>query len=157
MATKTFALGSLALLAACAAKPPVVPPVAASQTIQLAPDDIVYKPAPPTMPAGVQLAVLEGDHKTTGLFSVRMKVPAGFTLAPHTHPADERVTIIEGAVSVGFGDTVDRAKLRSFAMGSYYLNPAGVAHYVLSDTGATLQITGMGPWKVDFLAAPHTD
>jgi quercetin dioxygenase-like cupin family protein len=155
MGTRTFALGSLALLAACTAKPPVTTaPQAASKPIQLAPGDILYKPAPPTMPAGVLLAVLEGDPRAPGLFSVRMKVPAGFTLPPHTHPSDERVTVIEGAVAVGFGDTIDREKVRSFEAGSYYLNPPGVPHYVLSEQGATLQITGMGPWQVDFLSPP---
>lgn len=142
------------LLAACHGSAPAHTAAAPRAPIQLAPGDVSFRPAPPNMPAGVQLAVLEGDPKQSGLFSVRMKLPAGFVLAPHTHPEHERVTVLEGAVAVGFGQTVERASLRGFEAGSYYLNPAGVAHYVLSDQGATLQITGMGPWQVDFLATP---
>lgn len=105
------------------------------------------------MPAGVQLAVLEGDPKASGIFSVRMKVPPGFVLPPHTHPSDERVTVLEGAVSVGFGPLFDAPSARTFSAGAYYVNPAGLVHHVRSEQGATLQITGLGPWQVDFIAA----
>jgi hypothetical protein len=119
--------------------------------IQHATSEIVFRPGPPNMPKGVELVVLEGDPKAEGMFTIRLKAPAGFALAPHTHPADERVTVLAGTVSVGFGNATDRAAAKSFGAGSFYLNPANVAHFVFSDEGATLQITGEGPWRVDFL------
>lgn len=144
-----------ALIALCActsrdAQPARVPRPGA--LIQLEPAAIVFQSAPPTMPAGVQLAVLEGDPKSSGIFSVRMKVPPGFTLPLHTHPSDERVTVLEGAVAVGFALQAGPAA-RTFNAGAYYVNPAGLPHYVTSEQGATLQITGLGPWKVDFVAS----
>jgi quercetin dioxygenase-like cupin family protein len=117
-------------------------------------NEIVFRPGPPNMPKGVEMVVLEGDPKREGMFTIRLKAPAGFALAPHTHPADERVTVLDGAVSVGFGNATDRNAAKSFAAGSFYINPANVAHYVFSDEGVTLQITGEGPWRVDFLPAP---
>ena len=114
---------------------------------------IVFRPAPPGMPPGVELAVLEGDPKSDGIFTLRLKAPAGFLLPPHTHPVDERVTVISGSVSVGFGSTVQKDQARAFPAGSFYVNPPGVPHYVFSDGGAVVQITGVGPWRVEPVAA----
>jgi mannose-6-phosphate isomerase-like protein (cupin superfamily) len=122
--------------------------------IQHTANEIVFRPGPPNMPKGVEMVVLEGDPKAEGTFTIRLKAPASFSLAPHTHPADERVTVLEGTVSVGFGSATDRTTAKTFGAGSFYLNPANVAHYVFSDEGATLQITGEGPWRVDFLQMP---
>lgn len=133
---KTFGSG-----AAHAPKPAIQQPANA----------IVFRPGPPTMPKGVEMVVLEGDPKAEGMFTIRLKAPAGFSLAPHTHPSDERVTVLDGTVSVGFGNAEDRSSAKAFPAGSFYINPANVAHYVFSDEGATLQITGEGPWRVDFL------
>lgn len=105
------------------------------------------------MPAGVEMAVLEGDPKASGMFTLRLKAPPGFLLPPHTHPVDERVTVISGTISVGFGSSVQRDQAKHFSAGSFYVNPPGVAHYVFSDQGAVVQITGMGPWRVQPLAA----
>jgi quercetin dioxygenase-like cupin family protein len=115
-------------------------------------DTIVFQPAPPSMPKGVEMVVLEGDPKADGMFTIRLKAPTGFALPPHTHPSDERVTVLAGSVSVGFGSATDRSAAKLFAAGSFYVNPANVAHYVFSDEGATLQITGAGPWRVDAVA-----
>lgn len=115
--------------------------------------EIVFRPAPANMPKGVEMVVLEGDPKAESMFTIRLKAPAGFALAPHTHPADERVTVLEGSVSVGFGPAADHSAAKSFPAGSFYVNPADVAHYVFSPEGCTLQITGQGPWRVDYLAA----
>lgn len=112
---------------------------------------IVFGAAPPSMPKGVQMAVLEGDPRAEGMFTLRLKVPAGFSLPRHTHPVDERVTVLEGSVSVGFGSASDPNDARTFGPGSFYVNPPGVPHYVSSEQGAVLQITGEGPWRVDLV------
>jgi hypothetical protein len=122
--------------------------------IQYPADTIVFGPAPPSMPKGVEMVVLEGDPKADGMFTVRLKAPAGFELKPHTHPTDERVTVLAGTVAVGFGSATDRSTAKSFPAGSFYINPAKVAHFVFSEEGATLQITGEGPWRVDLLPSP---
>lgn len=122
--------------------------------IQHPADSIVYRTAPANMPKGVEMVVLEGDPKTEGMFTVRLRAPAGFELKPHTHPSDERVTVLDGTVAVGFGSATDRGNAKRFPAGSFYVNPAHVAHFVFSEDGATLQITGEGPWRVDLLPAP---
>lgn len=115
---------------------------------------VVFRPAPPSMPKGVELAVLEGNPQAPGIFTLRLKAPPGFLLPPHTHPVDERVTVLSGSVAVGFGSRVERKSARSFGAGAFYVTPPGAPHYVFSDEGAVVQITGVGPWKVEPLAPP---
>jgi quercetin dioxygenase-like cupin family protein len=138
------------LLSACGAHGAAVSP---PQPIGIDVAEVRYAPAPPNLPKGVQMAVLEGDPKRAGMFTLRLRVPAGFSLIPHTHPAAERVTVLAGAVQVGFGTALDPAKTRTYPAGSFYINPPGLAHFVLSPRGADLQITAMGPWRADFLSA----
>lgn len=144
---RPLAIAALLLSLAAGANPP--------GTIQLLPQDVAWKPASPGMPAGTQIAVLEGDPKAAQWFTIRLKVPAGAVIRPHWHPRDERVTILSGAVAVGFGETVDAAAVKRFGPGGFYVNPAHSRHYVLFPEASVVQVTGVGPWEVHFLdAAP---
>jgi hypothetical protein len=97
------------------------------------------------------MAVLEGDPKQEMLFTVRFRTGSEFEMKPHWHPRNERVTILEGNVGVGFGDEIDRENVTWFGPGDYYVNANGAHHFVLADEPAVLQITGIGPWKANFL------
>lgn len=119
-------------------------------TIQLPPEKHVWVDAPQLMP-GVQMLVLEGSPKEKGLFTMRVRIPAGTRVEPHWHPREERVTILSGMAKVGFGDTWDEAKMTTFGAGSYYLNPPESHHYVLIVAETVMQITGMGPWELHYL------
>jgi quercetin dioxygenase-like cupin family protein len=94
------------------------------------------------------MAVLEGDPKSEQLFTIRVRTTEPFVLPPHTHPGNERVTVLEGALNVGFGDTVDKAESSRFETGDYYVNRAGAVHFVWSDEPMTIQLTGIGPWAI---------
>lgn len=126
--------------------------------VQVARGTEVWTEAPPSVPPGAKMAVLEGNPRAPGIFTIRMKVPAGYRLPVHTHPADERVTVISGSVHVGFGDAFDPASptVRTFPAGSFYVNPPAVRHYLWFDEQAVLQITGFGPWEVVY-ADPASD
>ena len=110
----------------------------------------VWKDAPPSMPKGTKIAVLEGDTKQPGLFTVRLKVPAGSVIAPHTHPRPERVTVLSGKVRVGFGKKVD-ASGTTFTAGGFYVNPANDPHFVVVDEESVLQLTCEGPWVLEYV------
>jgi hypothetical protein len=43
-------------------------------------DAIKWGPAPPVLPKGGQMAVLSGDPGKPGLFTVRLKMPAGYKI-----------------------------------------------------------------------------
>ncbi len=121
--------------------------------IQHAVEKMQWKAGPAALPPGTQLMVLEGDPKTEGLFTMRLKVPAGTRLPPHTHPRDERVTVLSGRVGVGFGEQFDEKVLRFFEAGSYYVNPAAAAHFVVFATESVVQITTFGPWAMQPVVA----
>jgi hypothetical protein len=97
------------------------------------------------------MAVLEGDPRKEVLFTARFRVSGAFEMKPHWHPRNERVTILEGTVGVGFGDAIDREAATWFGSGDYYVNASGAHHFVLADGPAVLQITGIGPWKAIYL------
>lgn len=92
-------------------------------TIQIDASKLVWTDGPAALP-GSRSAVLEGDPKTTGMFTMRLRMPAGTRVPPHWHPRPERVTILSGVVQVGFGDKWDDRALRSFHAGDFYVNPA---------------------------------
>ena len=41
------------------------------------------------------------------MYVVRLKVPAGYKIAAHTHPNDENVTVLSGSFNIGTGDKLD--------------------------------------------------
>jgi hypothetical protein len=114
-------------------------------------DEIAWVVCPPTLPAGCEMAVLEGDPKQEMLFTVRFRTGSEFEMKPHWHPRNERVTVLKGKVGVGFGDEIDRESVTWFGPGDYYVNAKDAHHFVLADGPAVLQITGIGPWKANFL------
>ena len=70
------------------------------------PDTVQWGPPPPFVAPGAQFAVLEGDPTaSSGNYTVRLKMPAGYRIAPHWHPLRENVTVISGTFKVGMGDT----------------------------------------------------
>ncbi len=116
--------------------------------IQWSVDALPWRPGPPTLPAGARVAVLEGNPSQPGIFTMRVQLPAGSRLAPHTHPRPERVTVLSGSVGVGFGEQVDGSAIRRFHAGDYYMNPPDVPHYVDIAETSVVQITGEGPWEI---------
>ena len=43
------------------------------------------------------------------MFTVRIKMPAGYVIPPHTHPKIERVTVLSGELGLAWGPTSTRA------------------------------------------------
>jgi hypothetical protein len=76
------------------------------------PNTIPYGPAPAFVPPGAQLAVLEGVPAAPGSdYTVRLKMPDGYRIAPHWHPRRENVTVILGTFKVGMGEiTLTKAR-----------------------------------------------
>jgi len=108
---------------------------------------VVWKDGPPTLPKGTKVAVLEGDSKQPGIFTMRLKIPAGTRIQPHWHPRPERVTVLSGAAEVGFGDVFDRKTTTHFGPGGFYVNPPQSHHYLYFPRDTVLQLTCEGPWE----------
>jgi uncharacterized RmlC-like cupin family protein len=116
------------------------------------PSQIKFGPAPPFVPPGAQMAVLEGDPSaSTGDFTIRVKMPAGYKIAPHWHPNRENVTVISGTLKVGMGDKFDAAHMSAFPAGSFaYLDPS-MHHYAMASGPTVIQIHGMSPVKFNYI------
>lgn len=115
-------------------------------------DQVKFGPAPPFLPPGAQLAVLEGDPMaSSGDFTIRLKMPDGYKVGPHTHPNRENVTVLSGTLKVGMGDQFDADKMMSFGAGSFaYLDPS-MHHYAGASGETVIQIHGMSPVKFNYI------
>ena len=116
------------------------------------PDNISWGPVPAFVPAGAQLAVVEGDPTaSTGDYTIRLKMPDGYRIAPHWHPKRENVTVISGTLKFGMGDRFEVDKMVGFPAGSFaYLDP-DMHHYVMASGETIVQIHGMSPVQFNYL------
>ena len=115
--------------------------------VMVTPSAVTWGPGPASVPAGAQAAVLEGDPAKAGLFTLRLKMPDGYKIAPHYHPADEHVTVFQGTFVMGMGEKFDQSAGRELAVGSF----ASDAHWdspLRVDQGrrTIVQLHGVRPW-----------
>jgi quercetin dioxygenase-like cupin family protein len=118
---------------------------------QVNPGGLKWGPAPPSLPRGAQAAVLAGDPQSAGMFTIRLRFPPGYAVAPHSHPTDEFVTVISGQVSLGMGSRMNRARASRLVPGGFVVAPANMNHYAFTRTGAVIQITAHGPFQVTYV------
>ncbi len=119
--------------------------------ILLTADEVKYQPAPTTLPPGAELAVLEGDPKKSGFVTFRIRIPEGYKIPPHWHPAFERVTVISGTFDFAMGEKFDESALKPYSAGSFFVMLPKMAHFAMSKSGATIQINTMGPWGITYV------
>jgi quercetin dioxygenase-like cupin family protein len=117
----------------------------------VSPQQIKWGPAPAVLPPGAEAAVLFGDPSKEGLFALRLKLPEGYSVPPHTHPVDEVVTVISGTFGLGMGEIADRGMAQPLPAGSFFALPPETAHYVFSDQETIIQISTIGPWGLTYV------
>jgi quercetin dioxygenase-like cupin family protein len=117
----------------------------------IAPEEIEWGAAPPSLPPGAEAAVLFGDPAKEGLFALRIKLPAGYAIPPHMHPAEEIVTVVSGAFKLGMGETADPGAAETLPAGSFFALPPGNPHFASVDEETVVQITTIGPWGITYV------
>ena len=117
----------------------------------VSPQEIKWGAAPDMLPPGAEAALLFGDPSKEGVFVLRLKFPAGYSVAPHTHPVNEIVTVISGTFYKGMGETADPSKLQPLPAGSFFALPPGTAHYVSMKEETVIQISTNGPWGLTYI------
>jgi hypothetical protein len=119
-------------------------------------DAIQWQPGPPFLPAGAQLAVLEGDPHAKGPVTLRLKFPSGYRIAPHWHSMAEAVTVISGTFHVGAGDRLDMNATQPLQPGGFVLLPAKMRHYAWTQEETVVQVNLQGPFDI-FYVNPADD
>ena len=97
------------------------------------------------------MATLEGDLTEKGAFTVRFRVPKGYVVPPHTHPAIEHITVISGTLNVGMGRTLEKEKGEELSAGDFAFMEPGMEHYVWATEDTVLQLHGIGPWGITYV------
>lgn len=119
----------------------------------LTPGEMKYSTEGLALP-GMEQANLVGDSTKPGSYTVRLRFPDGYKLAPHSHPDAREVTILEGTWLTGYGTTFDEKALKELPAGSFYTEPADMPHFVQTRGSTLIQVTGMGPSARKFVDAP---
>ena len=107
--------------------------------------------APAAYAKGAQFTVVKGDPTKEGVYVVRLKVPAGFKIAPHTHPNDENVTVLSGAFGIGTGPTLDEKKGELIKAGGYSFVAKGMQHFAWFPEETVIQLHGTGPQGITYV------
>ncbi|HYK38769.1 MAG TPA: cupin domain-containing protein [Candidatus Eremiobacteraceae bacterium] len=116
------------------------------------PDTIPWGPAPPVVRPEAQFAVLEGDPTaTTGDYTIRLKMPDGFRIAPHFHPLRENVTVISGTFKLGMGDEFEPNKMKAFPAGSFAFLDPDMHHFAMACGETIVQVHGQSPLQFNYI------
>ena len=94
---------------------------------------------------GTSQVILVGHPDKTGTAVIRVKMPDGYVNQPHYHATAEYITVIQGALLFGTGDTVDKAKATLLPAGSFIEVPAGVHHWSVTKGITIEQVDGEAP------------
>jgi quercetin dioxygenase-like cupin family protein len=110
--------------------------------VQITPSELKFA----LMPNGTHQARAVGDPTQPGPYAIRVRIPAGTRVLPHTHPEDRIVVVLGGTVYVGVGSTFDEQNVKAMPPGSVYTEVARQPHYSWAkDAGVVLHVTGVGP------------
>lgn len=101
---------------------------------------------------GIRSAVLTGNPLAAGPYTIRLTVPANTRIEAHSHRDDRVITVVSGIWRFGIGELFDEQALKTLPAGSFYTEPAGVAHFASTgDVPVTIHITGhRGPTSTDY-------
>lgn len=127
------------------------PPSMGQGHVMTAADAITWGPAPPKLPPGIEVAVLDGDPAAEGPFVLRVRFPDGMKVAPHWHPTDERLTVMSGTFKLGMGKVADASSMTALGPGSYARMPKEMPHYAEASGATVVQVNGMGPFVLNYV------
>ena len=168
-AVLTFAISTVLTSAACANDAPAttdrvqptsaaqVQPSAANQVQPADADHVMVTPAElkwadaPSLPPGAKVTLIEGQADQPVPFTLRLQFPADYQIPAHWHPSTEHVTVLSGAINMGQGDTLDKAKTTALSTGSFVIMPPNTNHFLWTAEEATVQVHGVGPVAITYV------
>jgi quercetin dioxygenase-like cupin family protein len=149
-ATMSGLLAAAVHAAAIAAAPPAPPAPVMSRAMAISATDpsIKWSACPPVFAPGCELAVLRGDPAQPNA-DVLLRVPGGYTIAPHTHTSAERMILLSGRLEVRYAGNAPV----TLQVGDYAYGPPRLPHEArcLGSTPCTLFIA----FELPVDALPH--
>ena len=124
-----------------------------SAHVMMAAKEVKWGDAPPSLPKGAKLAVVQGDPATAGeVVALRLKMPKGYVIPPHFHPTDEAITVLSGGFGMGMGDKLDKKTGKVVGPGGWGLMPKGEHHYAFANAADTVvQVHMIGPFAITYV------
>lgn len=104
-----------------------------------------------SMAAGARISVIEGDLGAEEPFTMRLKLPSGYRIDPHIHPAYERVTVLSGTLHFAHGETFDSDRTTALPAGGFAIMPPGAPMFGYTEEETVIQLHGTGPWGIEYL------
>jgi quercetin dioxygenase-like cupin family protein len=96
--------------------------------------------------AGIRTTVVAGDPTKAGAYTIRLTIPANTTIQAHTHRDNRTAVVTSGIWYFGYGTSVSPGAEKALPPGSFYSEPAGVAHFAQThEQAVTVYISGYGP------------
>ena len=126
-------------------------PALAADAMMMNPNEIKWGDPPPQLPKGAKIAVLHGDPGKEGPFTMRLKTPAGYKIAPHFHSQDENLTVVTGTVYLSMGDKMDMKGAHPLKAGGFHYLPGKTNHYAFSKGPSIIQVSGNGPFDITYI------
>jgi quercetin dioxygenase-like cupin family protein len=118
--------------------------------VAIAADSLEWRSAA-SLPAGADIAVLEGPMNKPGPFTARLRFPADYRLPAHWHPAVERVTVLSGTFHMGLGDRLDTTRGMALGVGDMMIVQPQTRHYAWTTQPTVVQLHGSGPWEIHYV------
>src|SRR5689334_19265559 len=112
--------------------------------------DLQWSPAP-GLPAGAEIAVLQGDPGSTLPFTIRLRFPNNYKIPPHTHPTIENVTVLSGTFLAGDGPKFDQSQMQALGRDGFLSIPATHAHYAMARGLTVIQLHAVGPFAINYI------
>src|SRR5580765_1357861 len=125
--------------------------VAQTAHILVPADKVQWGPAPPVLPAGAQIAVLEGNPGEKGPVTLRLRFPANYEIPAHWHSMTEHLTVLTGSFHVGMGDKLDRKATQTLEPGGFVSLPASMRHFAWTSAPTVVQIYLEGPFDIFYV------
>ena len=104
----------------------------------------------PSLP-GAKLAVIEGPLNEAKPFTMRIRFPANYKIAPHYHSAIEHVTVISGEFVMAVAEKAGEGKEMKLQPGDVAIMQPKTPHYAYTTKPTEIQVHGVGPWTLTFV------
>jgi quercetin dioxygenase-like cupin family protein len=143
-----LALAALGTAPVLAQTPEAAPPRPAAPA---ASDQLQWGKAPPGLPEGAEVAILQGDPTKPGPYTLRVRMPDGYRVPPHSHPTDERLEVLSGVLLVAHGPNMRTSGPATLEAGARLELAAGTPHSVTARGITIIEVVSTGPFEITYL------